>query len=373
MILSSWNCRGLASKPKKLALRDWILNSKADIVFLQETLGKGAEVEPSLKALLPGWIFTAIDSNGHSGGLAFGFKEGRIKVINQWGTKQFLGLEVLSPVFSLPFTIVNIYGPCQGRELFLADLMAKSLMKSSMLIVGGDLNFSIGRAEAWGPSAREDPLSDFFLNLLLDNNLTDPSPVKLKPTWRNRRVGEDRIAKRLDRFLLSTALISKAPIFRQWVEEVGNSDHFPIFLDLSFPPPKPPAPFKFNPSWIQDPSFSTLFKDTWIHPGRNERVDKSFLFMENLKRLKKATISWKKDRKQNQNEELSKIREELKNLESIEEDGYLTQASKDRILHLEKLQNKILLDKEEEWRLKSRAILLKSGDENTSFFHNYAK
>eukprot|EP00253_Pinus_taeda_P031126 PITA_31126 len=57
----------------------------------------------------------------------------------------------------------------------------------------------------------------------------------------------------------------------------------------------------------------------------------------------------------------------------MEEDGYSTQASKDRILSLEKSQNQILLAKEEEWRLKSRAIWLKSGDENTCFFHNYAK
>ena len=238
MIFSSWNCRGLASKPKKLALKEWLINSKAEVLFLQETLGKGYEVENMLKSLLPGWSFTAIDSTGHSGGIAIGVKEGRIKVTNQWGTKQVMGMEVLSPDFSLPISIVNIYGPCQGREIFWEDLMVKSSMKSSLLIVGGDLNFSIGRAEAWGPSAREDPLSIFFQNLLLDNNLSDPFPLKLKPTWRNRRAGEDRIAKRLDRFLLSEGLISKTSIFRQWVEEVGSSGHFPIFLDLSFPPPK---------------------------------------------------------------------------------------------------------------------------------------
>eukprot|EP00253_Pinus_taeda_P016357 PITA_16357 len=239
--------------------------------------------------------------------------------------------------------------------------MAKSLMKSSLLIVGGDLNFSIGRAEAWGPSAREDPLSNFFLNLLLDINLIDPSPINLKPTWRNRRAREAQVAKILDRFLLSEDLISKVPILTQWVDEIGNSDHFPIFLDLSSPTPtKPPAPFKFNSSWLQDPSFNKIFKETWIHPDISAREDKSFLFMENLKRLKKTTISWEKDRKVKQNEERIRIREELKNLESTEEDGYISQASKDRILHLEKLQNQILLDKEEEGRLKSRAIWLKA-------------
>eukprot|EP00253_Pinus_taeda_P016622 PITA_16622 len=229
------------------------------------------------------------------------------------------------------------------------------------------------RAEAWGPSAREDPLSDFFLQLLSDNNLIDPSPINLKPTWRNRRAGEDRIAKRLDRFLITEGLLSRVPLLRQWPDEIGNSDHFPIFLDLSFPPPKPPSPFKFNSSWLLEPSFNTLFTSTWIHPDSLSSDSKSYLFMENLKRLKKSTISWAKERQKKQNEDLLKIREELKSLESIDADGYSSQASKERILSLEKAQNQILLAKEEEWRLKSRAIWLKSGDENTSFFHNYAK
>eukprot|EP00253_Pinus_taeda_P019311 PITA_19311 len=310
---------------------------------------------------------------GHSGGLAIGVREGRMQIINHWGMAQVLDMEIHSPELGFPLLIINIYGPCQGRESFWNDLLSKSLLKDRSLILGGDLNFSLGNAEAWGPSAREDPLSDFFSNSLLSHNLIDLNLIKAKPTWRNRRAGEERVAKRLDCFLICEDLASRIPMFRQWVGEGGNSDHFPILMELSKPPIKPAAPFKFNASWLQEESFIKLFRDTWRHLGRSSMEKKGALFMENLKKLKKDTMEWAKDRKQKQNEELSKIDAELRALEEPEADGYATQESKEKILMLEKRRGKLLLDREEEWRLKSRAIWLRAGEENTNFFHNYAK
>lgn len=262
MIFVSWNCKGLANKPKKLALKEMVVCYNPDILLLQDTLGKSTEVETTLSSILPGWLFLAVDSIRHSGGLAMGFREGRLQIFNHWGMAHVIGMEFQSLEFGFPLSILNIYGPCQGRVKFWTDLLSKSMLKSQNLTIGGDLNFSMGKAEAWGPSAREDQLSEFFLNSLCAHNLIDISPIKLKPTWRNRRAGDERIAKRLDRFLICEDLTSRIPMFRQWVGEGGNSNHFPVLLEISKPPHKPAAPFKFNALWLKEESYNRLFRET---------------------------------------------------------------------------------------------------------------
>jgi len=52
--------------------------------------------------------------------------------------------------------------------------------------------------------------------------------------------------------------------------------------------------------------------------------------------------------------------------------GYLSEASKSLLNNLVVQKSKILQEKEELWRLKSRAIWLKAGDCNTKYFHNLA-
>ena len=52
---------------------------------------------------------------------------------------------------------------------------------------------------------------------------------------------------------------------------------------------------------MQEESFKKIFNEIWQQPSRDAMEDKSFLLMENLKRLKKATMDWAKKRKQKQN------------------------------------------------------------------------
>ena len=77
-----------------------------------------------------------------------------------------------------------------------------------------------------------DPSAPYFSNLLMDSKLIDLEPQPLKPTWSNRRLGEERIAKQLDRFLISEDLREEDFVFKQWVDSGVDLDHLPIFLEI---------------------------------------------------------------------------------------------------------------------------------------------
>jgi exonuclease III len=259
----SFNCKGLASPLKRPALKRVIDFEHPDILLLQETLGEGEEVSSRLSSLLPGWKFETLDSFGRSGGLAIGWNTRSIKFINSWGFESGIGITVLSTKLEDPLNIVNIYDPCQNRGPYWDKTFSKYFLKDQQVIFGGDLNFSLGFSEVWGTHARADPLTSFFTQKLVECNLLDLEPVKLKPTWRNNRVGDASVAKRLDRFMIKEILPETPLQMKQWIGYGGISYHCPIFLEIRKGSIKPPIPFKFNRTWLTDDFFTKLVRENW--------------------------------------------------------------------------------------------------------------
>jgi len=373
MKIMSFNCRGLAGPLKRPALRRVIDLEHPDILMLQETLGEMEAVKSKLEAMMPGWVFHCLDVRGRSGGIATGWNPRTVKIVNVWGMDSVLGCSLFSSDIGEEITLLNIYGPYQDRVPFWEKIFNLDLLKNDSVIIGGDLNFSLGHSEIWGPQARVDNLTDFFTQNLMNLNLIDIDPIKVKPTWRNMRSGNSRVAKRLDRFLVADSLVERHFLVRQWIGSGGQSDHFPIFLEICKGPSTPASPLKFNKIWLKDESFIKLIKENWALYDSQAALTASFQFMENIKKLKNLIKSWSSLKRQREEAELIQLEKDLSQIYDSEGGGFRSQEEKEDLMRKEERRNILLKEKEETWRLKSRAIWLKSGDENTKFYHAYAK
>jgi hypothetical protein len=111
-------------------------------------------------------------------------------------------------------TVINIYGPHHDRHIYWNSLAKCEWFKDNDFLLGRDLNFSPGASEVWGPRVAQYPLNNFFLNYLDQAGLVDVEPQKVTPTWCNRWVGPDQVAKRLDKFLLIEDLLESSNLVR---------------------------------------------------------------------------------------------------------------------------------------------------------------
>eukprot|EP00253_Pinus_taeda_P020282 PITA_20282 len=181
--------------------------------------------------------------------------------------------------------------------------------------------------------AQMDSIMGYMTNLLERYNLIDVPMNNPLPTWRNRRVGEGALVRRLDRFIMKRALIQQLHNYKQWVGVGGISDHSPVYLEILGPHHKPKSPFKFN-------------------------------------HHKHLSIKWAREKHQRENLALLHIESELCSLLDECGLGVITAEDKSHLVELEKQKLQILKDREKFIRLQ---IWLKYGYDNTQFFHNYAK
>jgi len=242
----SFNYRGLASPDKKLAFKRLCNSHNLDFIMLQETLGDGLSIHFFLNSLLPDWSFFYLDAKGRSGSLALGFNNHIVKIHNAWGGHGFLGADITSSSPLISLRLLNIYGPCHHRQAFWDSLLQQDFMQSKDIIIGGNLNFSLGLAESWDHRAQSDALTEYFEKLMADNELFSLESARRMPTWRNHCIGIHALAHQLNRFLIRLDLVNRLGRIRHWVGSRGCSDHSPIFLDLEDKAKKLGSPFKFN-------------------------------------------------------------------------------------------------------------------------------
>ena len=144
MKIISFNCRGLVGPHKRSALQRVVELDQPKIILLQETLGEGLEMKTKLESWFGGWCFETLDVRGRSGSLAIGWNPCSVKVLNVWGMESVLGIIIKALDLADTFDVINIYGPYLNRIPFWDTITKHSLFGGENLIIGGDLNFSLG-------------------------------------------------------------------------------------------------------------------------------------------------------------------------------------------------------------------------------------
>ena len=251
-------------------------------------------------------------------------------------------------------------------------MASSGLLSLPNIILTGDLNLTLNYSEIWGSKAHPDPLGPFFSKLFSDHHLVDVAPPCAGPIWRNGRIGEDGISKRLDRFLLSDQLVSSLQRYRVWTHRCGISDHFPVILEWTDQQNHCAYPFKFNQSWLENNDFIHMVRSEWPRIPSNPSLDAMQDFHDRLRILKEKVKSWTKI-------EASKMKDKSvvleKEISAILLSSLSAILNQDQQLKLNSLKNDLqkLIDHEiNSARLQSRITWAQKGDANTKYFHAMA-
>lgn len=330
---------------------------------------KKSEFDPSfIKQFAPRRFdaFAYIPSDGASGGLL---------VI--WVSNLFLGQVLLEESFGLAlsftsllsaetFTLVNIYGPCDGidRANFVAWLFSLNIGDDDLWLLVGDFNFYRFIENRNRAGANMTDIATF--NEIISYIGLIELPIKGRSfTWSNMQ--DDPLLVQLDWFFTSAAWTLKFP--NTLVNPLARltSDHVPCVVSIGTSIPKAKV-FRFENHWVRMPGFLDMVSSIWESdcPG-----DAARCLSAKFKRLRKGLKQWSNSMSSlkvliaNCNKVILMLDsyEELRRLHITE--WNFRNIVKRRLEHL-------LLCKQDYWKQRCTARWARLGDENTAFFHSMA-
>jgi len=261
MRLLSWNVAGLRARLKKSQL-DFLQEEEIDVVCLQETkcTAKQLNLPAWIEEMYPYRVMAECDGTTQKKGLngvAIWSRKKPEAVVRPMETAKCEG-RVATMVFP-GFVLINVYTPnSQEEDSERAQFRyeewdpafrsyVESIAAKRPVVVCGDMNVAIEDVDVECPGDWADTPGLLRgererFRQLLDTGLIDtyrathPNEAE-KYTYWNMRVPWERTANigwRIDYFLVSKPLercIEKAQIF----DDIGGSDHCPVFLSISVP------------------------------------------------------------------------------------------------------------------------------------------
>ncbi|KAL8503461.1 hypothetical protein ACS0TY_022272 [Phlomoides rotata] len=263
--------------------------------------------------------------------------------------------------------LINIYAPCNPRdkkELWGILNMVIDQNMDKLICLAGDFNAVRNEVERVGRSGftNKREMEDFD-KFIRDSNLIDLPLSGRSYTWYRP---DDSCKSRLDRFLLNEEWIACYPKAHLKGLPRSISDHCPLILEDGLID-WGPKPFRFSNAWLLHPSFKDSLISMWQNLNIGGRG--SFIVKEKFKSLKIGLREWSKNTFGNLDQRIESNKQELLNLDLLDDTFGLEMDEIDRRRDLMRgifwdcsLRQNILCQK-------AKIQWIKQGDVNTHYFH----
>lgn len=226
----------------------------------------------------------------------------------------------------------------------------------------GDLNNILSQSEKKGGRPYPQWLISGFQETCYECNLRDLDLVGYPYTWEKGKGTSSSVEVRLDRALITQPWSELFPEAILENMEVTASDHYPLWLNLGVRKERRGTMrFRFENAWTREPMCKQVVRDSWGGVMVCSLRDK-------IKCCSTALAEWGQDLTGSFKERIAGCRRILKRLRNCIDAGSVTRYKEVQAEFFE-----VLAQKEIFWKQRSKEMWLKSGDQNTRYFHACVK
>eukprot|EP00253_Pinus_taeda_P035285 PITA_35285 len=316
----SRNSRKRGRKPMSETIQtvaETLINSGKVIPLSEETKISVQQIEGIIDKNKLQYEVMGQDAIGSAGGIAILWNPNDI-ILDSW-TSMSRVITGLGRIVGTKEQVVisGVYGPPSPgeKENFINSMkIIRRLYPEATWIIGGDFNLIRSLEEKKGGIRKMDHFMDKFNEMIEDLRLVDIQIINGICTWNNRRGGKNQIASRLDRFLVSEAIMNKDVFVEAKIMPSLGSDHWPIRLEVDTKGNRGKRPFRFEAFWLRDPEFIKKVEEWW-RKSTIQGKGKMHTFQLKLKELKGRIKKWNKEEFGNIMEDKQKLEKEMESLQ----------------------------------------------------------